>query len=268
MTLSVVITHYKTPELLALCIDSIKKTAKNIPYEIIVVDSETSIENKKFILSRYPEVNFIGFEKNVGYAKLVNAGIKEAKGKYILILNADIIVLENAIKTMLDYLEVNDTVGIVGPQLLDFTNKIQASCFADPTPRAILARRTFFGKTKQGKEELKKFTIGDWDKKSVREVDWVQGSAMLVRKELVNKIGLMDEAFFMYFEDADWCRRFRKNGYKVVYLPSAQMAHYYHRASKKLGFILDILFNKYTRIHIQSSLKYFSKWKKNEKVEQ
>jgi len=264
MTLSVVITHYKTPELLALCIDSIKKTAKNIPHEIIVVDSETSKKTKEFIFSRHADINFIGFEKNVGYAKLVNAGIKQAKGKFILILNADIIILEDAIKTMLDHMEADARVGIIGPQLLDFANNIQTSCFSDPTPEAILARRSFLGKLKWGKDKLKNFTIGDWDRKSVREVDWVQGSAMLTRKELVDKIGLMDESFFMYFEDADWCRRFRKGGYKIVYLPSAQMAHYYHRASKKLGFILDILFNKYTRIHIQSSLKYFSKWKKNE----
>jgi len=96
----------------------------------------------------------------------------------------------------------------------------------------------------------------------------VQGSAMLVKKDLIDKIGLLDERFFMYFEDTDWCRRFRENGYKVVYLPDAQMSHYYHRASKKMGSILDILFNKYTRIHIQSSLKYFSKWKQHEKENQ
>jgi GT2 family glycosyltransferase len=98
----------------------------------------------------------------------------------------------------------------------------------------------------------------------LREVDWVQGSAMFVKKEIIDKIGLMDEKFFMYFEDADWCRRFRKAGYKVVYFPEAQMSHYYHRASKKWGFLLDVLFNKYTRIHILSGIKYFSKWKNHE----
>jgi len=264
MTLSVVITHYKTPELLALCIESIENTAENISHEIIVVDSETSKKNEKFILEKYPQVKFIGFEKNVGYAKLVNAGIRKAAGKFVLILNADIIVLKDAIKEMFGYIDRNPQTGIIGPQLLDFTNNIQTSCFSDPDWGAILARRSFLGKLNWGKEKLKKFAIGEWDRKSVREVDWVQGSAMFVKRELVDKIGLMDERFFMYFEDADWCRRFRQAGYKVIYLPSARMSHYYHRASKKLGFVLDILFNKYTRIHILSSLKYFSKWKKNE----
>ena len=264
MTLSVVITHYKTPELLMLCINSIKNTVKNIAFEIIVVDSETEKRNREFILDKHPEANFIGFEKNVGYAKLVNAGIKEAKGEFILILNADIIMLESAIEKLLGYAKKNPDVGIIGPQLLDFTNNIQTSCFSDPEWGSILARRSFLGKLKWGKDKLKKFAIGEWDKKSLREVDWVQGSAMFVKKEIIDKIGLMDERFFMYFEDADWCRRFRKAGHKVVYLPEAQMSHYYHRASKKWGFLLDILFNKYTRIHILSSIKYFSKWKNYE----
>lgn len=265
MKLSVVITHYKTPELLMLCIDSIKETVKGIEYEVVVVDSETEKKNKDFILSRHPKVNFIGFEKNVGYAKLVNAGIKEAKGEFVLILNSDIIILESAIDKLLNYFQRNPDIGIIGPQLVDFTKNIQTSCFSDPDWGAILARRTFLGKLKWGKEKLKKFAISEWDKKSIREVDWVQGSAIFAKKEIIDKIGLMDERFFMYFEDADWCRRFREANYKVIYLPEAQMSHYYHRASKKWGFILDLLFNKYTRIHILSSIKYFSKWKNYEK---
>ena len=265
MKLSVIITHYKTPELLITCINSIKDTVKNTAYEIIVVDSETEKKHKELIIEKHPDINFIGFNKNVGYAKLVNAGLKEAKGEFLLILNADIIMLGSAIEKLIDYAEKNNDVGIIGPQLLDFTNNIQTSCFSDPDWGAILARRTFLGKLKWGRDKLKKFAISEWDKKSIREVDWVQGSAMLVKKSLVDKIDLMDERFFMYFEDADWCRRSRKAGYKVVYLPEAQMSHYYHRASKKWGFLLDLLFNKYTRIHILSSIKYFSKWKNYEK---
>lgn len=264
MKLSVVITHHKTPELLMLCVNSINNTIRNIAFEIIVVDSETEKRNKEFILDKHPKVNFIGFEKNVGYAKLVNAGIKQAKGKFLLILNADIIALESAVEKLLTHAEKNTDIGIIGPQLLDFTNNIQTSCFSDPDWGSILARRSFLGKLNWGKGRLRKFAIEEWDRKSVREVDWVQGSAMFVKKEIVDRVGLMDERFFMYFEDADWCRRFRQAGYKVIYLPEAQMSHYYHRASKKWGLLQDVLFNKYTRIHILSSIKYFLKWKNYE----
>jgi hypothetical protein len=260
--LSIIITHYKTPELLDLCIKSIKENIGNLDHEIIVVDSESKEETREFIKEKYPEIKIIPFEKNLGYSKIVNTGIKSAVGKYILILNADIIVLENAISELLGYLENNPQAGIVGPQLLDFTNNIQDSCFSNPTIPAILSRRTFLGKTKWGKAALEKFTIENQNGKSAREIDWVQGSAMMVRKKAIDEVGLWDEKFFMYFEDADWCRRFWQKGLKVIYLPSAKMVHYYHRSSKRFGAILDAIFNKQTRIHIISAIKYFIKYKK------
>ncbi len=263
--LSIIITHYKTPELLTLCIDSIKKNLKGLDYEIIVVDSEREKKNQDFITEKYSDVQYLGFDKNVGYAKIVNAGIRKAQGEYLLILNADIILLEWAVEKMLEYLKNHEKVGIVTPQLLDFTNKMQASCFRDPDWKIILARRTFLGKLKWGKSQLKRFILLPTEDNAPQKVDWSQGSAMLVRREAVNKIGLLDERFFMYFEDADWCRRFRAAGYDIVYLPEAKMYHYYHRASKKWGFLLDLIFNKYTRIHIISSIKYFLKWRNYDK---
>lgn len=258
--LSIIITHHNTPELLDLCVKSVKETINNLPYEIIVVDSESGEKTEELIREKYPEIKLIAFKKNLGYSKAVNAGIKEAVGGYILILNADIIILDSAVSEMIKFMEKNPAVGIVGPQLLDFNNNIQVSCFSNPTPKAIFARRTFWGKIKWGKEALDKFLISDWDRKSTKEVDWVQGSAMMVRKKAIEKVGLFDERFFMYFEDADWCRRFWQNGYKVVYLPSAKMAHYYQRSSKKLGIILDAFLNKYTQTHIISAIKYFIKY--------
>jgi len=260
--LSIIITHCNTPELLNLCLDSIQKTTENIKKELIVVDSQTKEETESLLKERYPKVKFISFKDNVGYSKIVNAGLKKIKGDYVLILNADIIVFENAVSELLNYMRRHADVGIASPQLLDFTNNIQNSCFSKPNLKIILARRTFFGKLKYGKKCLKRFVISDWDRKTTREVDWVQGSALMVNKKALKEVGLLDERFFMYFEDADWCRRFWQNGYKVIYFPNAKMAHYYHRSSKKRGAILDIFLNKYTRAHIVSALKYFWKYKK------
>lgn len=258
--LSIIITHHNTPELLDLCLDSIKKTTKNIEKEIIVVDSETKEKTEELMKDRWSEIKFIPFKKNVGYSKIVNAGLRKVKGDYILILNADIIILEGSIYRMLKYMKNHSKVGILAPQLLDFTNNIQISCFSKPSLGAILARRTFLGKLKWGKKILNCFTISSWDRKSIKEVDWVQGSAMMIRKKTIKKVGLWDERFFMYFEDADWCRRFWQKGYKIVYLPGAKMAHYYHRTSKKWGGFLDVFLNKYTRIHLISAIKYFLKY--------
>ncbi len=262
--LSIIITHHNTPELLDLCLNSINRTTKNIKKEIIVVDSEVKEKTEELIKEKYPEVKFIPFKKNVGYAKIVNAGLKKARGDYILILNADVIVLEKSVAKMLKYIKDHAEVGIVGPQLLDFTGNVQVSCFSFPSLGAILARRTFWSRTKKGKKLLDKFTMKDSNIRIPRKVNWLQGSAMIIRKKAMEKIGLWDERFFAYFEDTDFCHRFWQKGYSVIYLPTAKMVHYYHRNSKNRGIFLDIFFNKYTRIHIISALKYFWKYRKND----
>jgi hypothetical protein len=259
MKLSIIITYHQTPRLLDLCIDSIKNTIKDLSHEIIVLSSESKEKNEEFIKDKWPEIKIVVFKKNTGYSRLVNTGIKEATGDFILLLNADIIVLDDAISRMLDYIENHEEVGIVAPRLEDYTGNLQISCFNDPIPSLILARRTFWGKTKQGRKALEQISITN-DDSEIKEVNWVQGSAMMFRKNLVDKIGFWDERFFMYFEDSDWCRRVRANGLKVIYLPTAKMIHYYHRSSKKFGVLGDLIFNKYARIHIISAIKYFKKY--------
>jgi len=264
--LTIIITHHQTPVLLKLCLKSIIENIEDIEYEIIIADSQTEsvvkdlIEEKIFKKEK-DKIKLISFSKNVGYAKLVNVAIKSANGNNILILNADILILKGSIQKMIDFMKDNPQTGIIGPQLLTFSNKIQNSYFKFPTLGAILARRTFLGKLKWGKKKLNKFLMQEEDSIS-KKVDWVQGSAMFVRKEAINKVGLMDERYFMYLEDTDWCRRFWQNNYEVIYLSSAQMSHYYYRVSKKWNSFLDVLFNKYTRIHLMSAFKYFWKWRK------
>ena len=259
--LSIIITHHQTPVLLKLCLKSIQENIGSIEYEILVIDSQAQSDTQELLEEKFPRVKYFPFLKNVGYAKLVNKGIGMAQGEYFLILNADILILKNTVSEILTFMEKNPQVGILGPRLLTFANQFQASCFRFPTPSYFLARRTFFGKLKWGKKKLKEFLINNQDFSSAQTVDWIQGSAMLVRQEAVDKVGLMDERFFMYLEDTDWCRRFWQNGYQVIYLPQAQVSHYYYRISKKWGGVLDVFFNKYTRLHIMSAIKYFWKWR-------
>ncbi len=260
---SIIITHYQTPILLKLCLNSICQNIGGLKHEIIVTDGESQEKTRQMILDKFPQVKFIPFVKNVGYAKMANAGIRQAQGEYLFILNADTILLEETLPKLLAYLEENPEVGLVGPQLVGFNNRPQKSCFAFPTPGAILARRTFWGRLKWGREKLNQFLLEGKDLAQPVPVDWLQGSAMLARRSAVEKVGLLDERFFMYLEDTDWCRRFWNNNFKVVYLPEAQMSHYYYRISKKRGGLLDLLLNKYTRLHIASAIKYFWKHRYN-----
>lgn len=278
MDLSIIINHYQTPHLLKLCLKNLMENLpEDLETEIIITDSKTRKETQEMLTKLESSListplegrfslltGFVPSEKNIGFGRVVNLGLKKVRGKYILIINADIIInKKETIPLMLDYLSKHPKVGLLGPQLLNFNSSIQNSCFRFYTPAVILCRRSFLGKTKWGKKIIDQFLMKDIDKKNPIEVDWLMGSALLARKSAMEKTGLFDERFFMYFEDVDWCRRFQQTGYKVVYFPLAPMYHYHMQASKKGRGIFDLLFSKYTRIHLISAIKYFWKWRKN-----
>ncbi len=263
--LSIIITHYKTLNLLIKCLDSIKKCEGKRDFEVIVCDSQAQKKTKQIIKNNYPQVRYIKFTENVGYGRLVNAGIKAAQGNYYLILNADVIVNVNGIEKMLNYFNNNPDIGVLGPKLLNIDGTLQNSCFRWYDFWVVLARRTSFGKTNFGKKVLAKFLMEDYDKKHPREVNWVMGSAFLTSKKVIQKVGLIDSRFFMYFDDVDFCKRVWLAGFKVVYFPEAIFIHHHLKSSDSKRGVIDIFKNPLTRIHIVSYIKYTLKWmfKKN-----
>ena len=263
MLLSVIVTNYKTSDLLKLCLESIVKAGAGLECEVMIVDSEAEDETREMIKESFPSQNFkwVLFEKNVGYAKLVNAGLSAVHGEFVLILNADMILFEDSLRKMVDFMLANPKVGLLGPQLLNFNGSIQESCFRFYRPLTILYRRTRLAKTKKGQADLARFLMKDFDRQSSRDVEWLLGAALLVRGRALREVGEMDERFFMYFEDVDWCRRFREAGWRVVYFPQAKMHHYHGQISKRSGGLADIFLNKYTWIHLQSAMKYFWKYR-------
>lgn len=261
MELSIIITNYKQPELLKVCINSIKKNLTLSDYEIIVSDSEAEEKTGMMMREDFPDVAYIPFEKNVGFSVALNAGYKKSKGRFLLFLNADMIINENSIENLLDYAKNHPEAGIVGPKLLSFNNSPQLSCSRFYTPLTIIYRRTFLGKFNFAKKHLDWFMMKDYDRKTIREVDWVQGSAMMTRREAVEKVGLMDQNFTMYFEDVDWCRRFWEAGYKIIYFPASQIYHYHGRGSAGRNVIATLLSKRLAWLHIASALKYFWKYR-------
>ena len=260
MELSIVITSYKNPELLKVCIDSIKSNLTLTDFEIIVADSETEEKTEMMMREDYPEIKFIPSEKNIGFGGTANNGYRASKGKYILILNGDIIVKKNSIERLLEYIKNKNEVGIVGPKLLNFNETLQFSCFRFYSPLTIVYRRTLLGKMKFAKKHLNWFLMKDFNHESVKEVDWLMGSALMTKKEAVEKVGLLDEKYKMYFEDTDWCLRFWKNNFKVIYFPESEMYHYHGKGSAGKSVIGSLLFNRLTWWHIRSAVRFFGKY--------
>ncbi|MBI4708859.1 MAG: glycosyltransferase family 2 protein [Candidatus Portnoybacteria bacterium] len=262
MNLSVLVTNYKTPEMLKLCLKSLKEALFNFEsYEVFVLDAESGQDTQFVVKEHFPEFKLTPFKKNIGFRALVNEGLKISEGGYVLILNSDIIFTKGSIEKMIGYMQANQSIGILGPQLLNFDGSVQESCFRFFGPLTALARRTFFGKTSWGKKLMDKFLMKDFNHQEIRDVDWIMGSAILVRRDAIGEVGPMDERFFMYFEDVDWCRRFWEKGFRVVYYPEARIYHYHLRVSKKYGGMLDIFLNRYLWIHIVSAVKYYLKYK-------
>ena len=260
--LSIIITHFKTPHLLLECLDAIKKNLKDISYEVFVSDSEANAGTAFLLKYHHTGVKHIAFRKNVGYAKLVNEGLKKASGRYILILNADTVIdNEKSIKLMMEYLNQNKKVGVIGPKMVNIDGSIQKSYFREYTLSAVLARRTAWKKTIWGKRALERFEFKKEAADKILKVDWLMGSALMTKGEYAKEIGLMDERYFMYFEDVDWCRRFREAGYEIHYLPKAQLQHFHFKSSDSRKGFLDILTNQLTRTHIASYIKYLLKWR-------
>lgn len=237
--LSIIIVNYKTPELLRLCLKRLAEHLADISYEVKVIDNS---------------------KNNIGYAGGVNEGLRQTTGQFRLILNPDALITKDAVQSMITYMEKHPDIGMMGPRLLYFNGEHQHSYRRFYRPITILAQRTILGKLPYLKKVSADFLMADVDPSRIQTPDWILGAAMIISDEALKKVGPMDERFFLYFEDVDWCRRFWHNGYKVVYFPESIFYHYYPRASSKWG-ILDVIINQKTRWHIVSALKFFWKYR-------
>ena len=260
MELSIIVTSYKNPELLRLCITSIKKNYTGTDYELIVADSETREATEMLMREEYSDMTFIPSYDNIGFGGLVKNGYEKSIGQFVLILNGDVLIKKNSIEILLKYIKNNPDVGIVGPQLLGFDEKFQPSSFRFYKPLTIVYRRTFLGKFGFAKKHLARFLMQDFDHTCIANVDWLMGSALMTKRVAIEKVGLMDPQFKMYFEDTDWCRRFWENNYRVVYNPEAKIYHYHGKGSAGRSIFKTLISNRLAWIHIASAIKYFKKY--------
>lgn len=266
MDLSIIIVNYKSQDKLKSCLDSIiASDLRALNYEIIIVDNNSGDDLGSLFESVETKANFklLRSPKNLGMGGGNNLGIRAASGEYILILNPDTIIKDNAINILFNYLRNNKGAALVGPKLLYPDGSLQYSCSRFPNFFIPILRRTFLGdyfkKIRDG------FMMKDFDHNSIKPVDWLMGSCLMFRKKITLKDGRIfspyfDERYFMYFEDIDLCRQIWAAGFSVVYNPEAVLIHDHNRQSAKHPWYLAIFLDKLTWYHIESWLKYFLKW--------
>ena len=261
MDVSIIIVNYNEKNMTKSCLNGILKVTPGLDYEIIVVDN-CSNDGSQEMLTGFKikdlRLKVVLNNQNLGFGAGCNLGIKEATGKYILILNPDIAVLEGSIERLFQFMEENKQVGAVGPKLLDPIRTVQLSCYRYPAWYIPILRRTFLGKVNWAKNKLNYYLMTDFNHQEKKEVDWLLGACLMLRKKTLDEIGVFDERFFLYFEDVDLCRRAKIKGWLVYYYPEAEMFHYYQRTSASYGILS--LFSKITWTHIVSAIRYFWKW--------
>jgi N-acetylglucosaminyl-diphospho-decaprenol L-rhamnosyltransferase len=220
--------------------------------EIIVVDNASSDGSVDMVRQSFPQVWLIANESNLGFTHANNQGLAASQGRYVLLLNPDTAVVGPAVATLLAFLEVHPDVGVVGPQLRYPDGSVQPSRRRFPTLATAFVESTVLQPLFAGSSLLRRYYVADQPDDVTQDVDWLVGACLLVRREAIAQAGPLDEGFFMYSEELDWCRRIKQVGWRIVYLPTAQVIHYEGKSSEQNLAARDIRFNS-------SKVRYFRK---------
>ena len=222
IAVSVVIVSWNTVDVLRGCLASIRDETRSC-HQVVVVDNASTDGTQEMVASEFPEVELVCNTDNRGFAAANNQGIERSVGAHVLLLNPDTVILGGAIDRCLEWLARHPEVGCMGCQVFEDEATVQRTCFSDMTPfnmmlvefKLLEALPSIFGKAEYRM----------WDRMTEREVDVVSGMFMLVPRAVVEKVGMLDEAFFVFAEEADWCRRIRAAGWRCYFSPVAKILH-------------------------------------------
>lgn len=250
--LSIVIVSWNVRDLLRACLSALEPGRDALDQEVIIVDSGSNDGSAEMVSEEFPWVQLIARPDNVGFPRGNNIAIQHSTGRYVLLLNPDTEIVGDALRTMVQYLADNPTVGVVGAQLLYPDGSVQSSRRRFPTLATALLESTWL-QPHAPQRLLDEYYVRDRPDDAISDVDWVMGACLMVRRDIVDTVGLLDEDYFMYSEELDWCRRIKSAGWRVVYLPTAQVIHHEGKSSEQAVTARHINFNR-------AKLRYFRKY--------
>ncbi|HVE73052.1 MAG TPA: glycosyltransferase family 2 protein [Thermoanaerobaculia bacterium] len=241
MRLSLIVVSYNTRELLASCLDSLVAYLPAIEHEVCVVDNASKDGSAALVRERFPHVRVIELGENRGFAAAVNVGIAATSGRYVCWLNPDACLLNDGMGTLLDYLDAHERTGIVGPRILNPDGSVQHSSRAFPSyATALFNRNSLLTRFFPRNRFTRSYLNIDRDRDAVQETDWVSGACLLHRREL----GLLDERFFLYMEDIDFCLRAHNGGWGVAYHPALRVMHRIGGSSRQMPVRRVVAFHR------------------------
>jgi GT2 family glycosyltransferase len=261
--LSIVIVSWNVRDLLRRCLQSIVTGAQHghgdrvfqidgWEVEILVVDNASTDGSPEMVRDEFPRIHLIANEENRGFTAANNQGLALSQGRYLLLLNPDTEIVGDALATMAGYMKANSESGALGPRLLNTDGSPQSSRRRFPTFLTALVESTVVQEWWNDNRILRRYYMADSDNYVIQSVDWLVGACLLVRRQAYEQVGGLDEGFFMYSEELDWCRRIKGADWEVVYLPNATVIHHEGKSSEQVVPARHIYFQS-------SKVRYFRK---------
>ena len=223
---SVIIVAWNVRQLLHDCLKSVYQKTRDIDFEVIYVDNASQDGSVQMVKEQFAEVRIIENDKNEGFIKANNQGIEIAQGRYVLLLNSDTILLDNAVAKTVRFADANPDAAVFGCKVLNPDRTIQRTCFMYPSVLNMFLAATYLYKIFPKSRFFGREHMTWWGFDEAREVETICGCFSLVRKEAIDQVGPMDERYFVYGDDPDWCYRFKKAGWKVMFTPDGRIIHY------------------------------------------
>jgi GT2 family glycosyltransferase len=253
--LTVVVVSYNTVFLLDRMFTAIDAARGDLRIQIIVIDNASRDGSAAFLRAKYPDVELIENSVNVGFGRANNQAMSRAKGRCILLLNTDAFVAPDALSKTIQYMESNPRCGILGVKLVGSDGSLQPSCRYFPTPWNVFLTSTGLMRLSPNTRLVDDMS---WDHNSVRECDWVPGCFYLVRRAVIERIGLFDPIYFLYYEEVDHCRTVQNAGWKVIYFPATQVVHIGGESAQTID-ALSKSGRQVSALQLESELLYFRK---------
>lgn len=257
---SIIIISWRMRHLLEKCLITLYQFTTDLEYEIILIDNNSSDGTIEMVEENFPNVHLIKNIENRGVAPARNQGLKLAKGKYILILDADMELIENSLLKLYQFMEEHSECGMVGAKLVDSKKNLQYSCKRFPSVTTLILRRLEHFSIVKRSGILKYHLMKEWRHDSIREVDYLIGACQFIRRDIIDKVGFYDDKIFYGPEDIDFCLRIWKSGWKIYYFPFTEIIHYEQRITKKNPFSFISLKHLFGVIYIfrkyHGNLKY------------
>ena len=265
MRLSIVFLNYNTRDLTRQALNSVLAAAEGLAVEIFVVDNASVDGSADMVAEEFPQVKLICNEANVGFAAGNNVALRQVTGEYVLLINTDTIVRRDALRTMVEFLDAHPEAGACGCKILDPDGTLQLdSRRGFPTPLAAFCKMSGLSRFFPKHPLIAHYHMTYLDPEQTAEVEVLSGSCMMVRKAAMDQVGLLDEDYFMYGEDIDWCYRFHQAGWKIYYVPTTSIIHF--RGESGRGVPLRILYRKsramsiFVNKHMARSFRFFPLW--------